>query len=95
MRYKLILERLLTTANEPIKKFVYENGEKTEKIAGYAYRLLDIDNGEAITVTLPKLKELPSKTYVTVLNPVGTPYKTQHGAVMMSIKADDIHKANS
>ncbi len=94
MKYKLNLTNLLSTATEPTTKFVYENGEKTEKISGYAYRLLDLEYGEAVTVVLPKLKEIPASTYVNVTNPIGTPYKNQNGSVLMSIKADDIRKVN-
>lgn len=94
MKYKLNLNNLLSTATEPTTKFIYENGEKTEKISGYAYRLLDLDFGEPVIVVLPKLKEIPASTYVNVINAIGTPYKNQNGAVLMSIKADDIRKAN-
>jgi hypothetical protein len=90
MKYKLAFNDLISTSTEPVAKYVYENGEKTEKISGYSYRLLDIDAGEVIVITLPILKHIPPKSVVEIIDPVGTPYTNQNGQVQMSIKATDI-----
>lgn len=94
MKYKLDLTNLMSTATEPVTKFIYEDGEKTDKISGYSYRLLDIENGEPINVVIPKLIDIPPRIYVNVVDAIGTPYKNQNDLVQMSIKAKDIRKAN-
>lgn len=90
MQYKLIFESLISTKAEPKTKYIYENGEKTDKISGYSYRFLDLEAGESIDVVLPMLKNIPPQSYVDIIDPVGTPYKNYNGHVQMSIKATDI-----
>ncbi|GIO22515.1 hypothetical protein [Oceanobacillus sp. J11TS1] len=87
--YQLFLDRLLTTSAEPRTKYAYKDGERTDKIEGYSYRLIDVINGEVLTVTIPHNKELPSESYVEVVNATGTPYIANNRATL-SVKAKDI-----
>ncbi|RYL97469.1 hypothetical protein EWH99_13395 [Sporolactobacillus sp. THM7-7] len=87
--YKLVLDKLLSTATKPRPHAVYENNQRTDQIDGYVYRLIDIDSGEAISVRIPQKKDIPPKRWVKVANPVGTPY-VRNGYAQMSIKADDL-----
>lgn len=87
--YNIYLEPLLTTNAEPKEKYKYVNGERTETVEGYSYRLIDVSNGEVLNVTISRKKSFEPQTYVEVLNAVGTPYIANSRATL-SIKADDI-----
>ena len=87
--YSLNLNQVMATSTEPREKFIYVNGERTETKSGYTYKLIDIDQGEILSVTIPKPTFLPPQKFVEVINPVGTPYVSGNRA-LLSIKADDI-----
>lgn len=87
--YNLSLNNLLTTATAPREKYSYVNGERTETINGYMYRLIDIANGEVLSVTIPYKKTFTPQSYVEVVNATGTPYIANNRATL-SIKADNI-----
>ncbi|QJX60373.1 hypothetical protein HLK66_00920 [Niallia circulans] len=88
--YSINLESLLTTNTEPREKYKYVNGERTETVEGYSYRLIDVSNGEILNITIPRKKILEPQTYVEIVNAVGTPFVTNNRATL-SIKAEDIH----
>ncbi|WP_242303246.1 hypothetical protein [Bacillus cereus group sp. BfR-BA-01495] len=88
--YSINLEALLTTNAEPREKYKYVNGERTEIVEGYSYRLIDVSNGEILNITIPRKKILEPQTYVEIVNAIGTPFITNNRA-NLSIKADDIH----
>lgn len=90
--YSVNLEALLTTNAEAKRKFKYVNGERTETVEGYSYRLIDITNGDVLNITIPNFKVLEPQTYVKVVNAVGTPYILNNRATL-SIKASDIISA--
>lgn len=87
--YRINLDTLLTTNTEPREKYKYVNGERTETIDGYSYRLIDVSNGEILNITLPHKKVLQPQTYVEIINAVGTPFIANNRATL-SIKAEDI-----
>lgn len=92
--YRIALDTLLITNVEPREKYHYENGQRTEKVIGYSYRLIDISNGEVLNITIPSKKAFDPTTYVEVVNPIGTPY-TANNRATLSIKADDIRPVKS
>ena len=87
--FSLNLPRLLTTSTEPRAKYSYVNGEKTEQIEGYTYRLIDISQAEILSITLKKKIDLPSESFVEAVNAIGRPYIANNRAAM-SIRADDL-----
>lgn len=87
--YSLNMFKLMTTSADPRPKNIYENGERTERISGYSYNLIDVEQGSILSVTIPKQKFLPPQSFVEVINPLGTPYVSGNRA-LLSIKADDI-----
>ncbi|MFC4389258.1 hypothetical protein ACFOZ1_15865 [Gracilibacillus marinus] len=87
--YSINLEELLTTNAEPREKYRYVNGERTETVEGYSYRLIDVSNGEILNITIPLKKSLVPQTYVEIVNAIGTPFVANNRATL-SIKADDI-----
>lgn len=92
-RYSINLEDLLTTNAEPKEKYKYVNGERTEIVDGYSYRLVDVSNGEILNITIPHKKNLEPQTYVEIINAIGTPFVTNNRATL-SIRAEDIRPAD-
>lgn len=87
--YSLNLPKLLTTNAEPRAKYTYVDGEKSNQIEGYTYRLIDISQGEILSITLQKKINLPAEILVEAVNAIGRPYVSGNRAVM-SIKAENI-----
>ncbi|MDF2909944.1 MAG: hypothetical protein K0Q56_825 [Sporolactobacillus laevolacticus] len=87
--YKLVFDKLLSTTATPRPHAVYAGDQRTDQIDGYTYRLVDIESGESVSIRIPGKKEIPPKKWVSVINPLGTPY-VRNGYARMSIKADDL-----
>lgn len=87
--FSLNLDGLLVTNAEPRKKYLYVNNEKTDKVEGYTYRLVDTVQGQILNVTIPVYKEFPAGMVVDAVNATGRAYVFK-GQAEMSIKAEDL-----
>lgn len=83
--------------------YEYMNGEKTEKIVGYRYGVVETNNFEKFSVKVPstapaitpeQLAETKVKLKVAFDNCFGRLYRTEKGGYDVSFAATDIHIIN-